>query len=191
MSLKDSILSLKSQGKSYAEIQKTLGCSKGTIAYHLGDGQKEKTRNRTRKHRKFHPFVMKIEAFKGSNTVRKGRIPTHKTNKLLYDKTMDFQKDGVKNIMSQTFTIEDVKNKIGDTPTCYLTGEPIDVNKPRTYHFDHIVPRSRGGSNTLDNLGVCTKKANMSKQDMTKDEYIEHCKRVLIHNGFEVNKAER
>lgn len=47
-SVKLQILELNAQGKTYTEIQKTLGCSKGTIAYHLGAGQKEKTRARSR-----------------------------------------------------------------------------------------------------------------------------------------------
>ena len=46
MSLKDQILELQAQGRSYNEIQKELKCSKGTIAYYLGEGQKEKTQKR-------------------------------------------------------------------------------------------------------------------------------------------------
>lgn len=34
--MKEQILELRKQGKSYNEIKKELGCSKGTIAYHLG-----------------------------------------------------------------------------------------------------------------------------------------------------------
>jgi hypothetical protein len=45
---KENILRLKAEGKSYREIQEILGCSKGTIAYHLGPGQKEKTWNRSK-----------------------------------------------------------------------------------------------------------------------------------------------
>ena len=48
MKHKEKIISLRAKGKSYSEIQKELGCSKGTIAYHLGAGQKEKTLSRTR-----------------------------------------------------------------------------------------------------------------------------------------------
>lgn len=46
--VKSKILELSAQGKTYTQIQKELGCSKGTIAYHLGAGQKEKTRSRSR-----------------------------------------------------------------------------------------------------------------------------------------------
>jgi transposase len=51
MSHKNNIIKLRSQGKTYREIQKELGCSKGTISYHLGEGQKQKTRQRSQKRR--------------------------------------------------------------------------------------------------------------------------------------------
>jgi len=43
---KEKIFELRQQGKSYREIQKILGCSKGTISYHLGPEQKEKYNKR-------------------------------------------------------------------------------------------------------------------------------------------------
>jgi transposase len=49
--MKEQILSLHKDGKSYSQIQVLLGCSKGTIAYHLGKGQKEKTKIRTNRSR--------------------------------------------------------------------------------------------------------------------------------------------
>jgi hypothetical protein len=48
---KDDIIKLYGKGKSYREIQGILGCSKGTIAYHIGNGQKEKNRIRTNRNR--------------------------------------------------------------------------------------------------------------------------------------------
>lgn len=51
MKHKEQIISLYKKGKSYREIKEILGCSKGTIAYHIGEGQKEKTRHRTRDRR--------------------------------------------------------------------------------------------------------------------------------------------
>ena len=48
---KDNIIKLRDQGKSYTEIQKILGCSKGTISFHLGEGQKEKYYARTNRSR--------------------------------------------------------------------------------------------------------------------------------------------
>ena len=48
---KDQIIKLRKEGKTYGEIQEILGCSKGTISYHVGAGQKEKTQQRTKKNR--------------------------------------------------------------------------------------------------------------------------------------------
>ena len=39
--MKDKILKLREEGKSYKEIMNILGCSKGTISYHCGEGQKK------------------------------------------------------------------------------------------------------------------------------------------------------
>lgn len=86
------------------------------------------------------------------------------------------------------FTTSDVLDKIGENPKCYLTGDEIDIHQGSTYHLDHIIPLSRGGSRTLDNLGLATKMANMSKTDMTLDEYFNHCKKVLENNGYIVIK---
>ena len=49
--LKESILLLRAEGKSYNDIKEALGCSKGTISYHLGPGQKEKTASRVKAQR--------------------------------------------------------------------------------------------------------------------------------------------
>ena len=43
MALKDDIRALHSQGVSYNGIAAQLGCSKGTISYHLVEGSREKS----------------------------------------------------------------------------------------------------------------------------------------------------
>ena len=48
---KEQILKLRSEGKTYNQIKEILGCSKSTIAYHVGDGQKQKTRDRSNRSR--------------------------------------------------------------------------------------------------------------------------------------------
>ena len=54
MKHKKEILRLRAEGKTYNEISEITGASKGTIAYHCGVGQREKTNARTRKHRAKH-----------------------------------------------------------------------------------------------------------------------------------------
>lgn len=49
--MKARILELHALGASYRQIQAQLGCSKGTIAYHLGVGQKLKATKRQRDRR--------------------------------------------------------------------------------------------------------------------------------------------
>lgn len=44
--LKEQILELRTKGYSYNQIKAKLGCSKGTIAYHVGVGQKDKNSKR-------------------------------------------------------------------------------------------------------------------------------------------------
>lgn len=46
--LSENIIRMHGEGISYREIKKELGCSLGTISYHLGDGQKTKTRARSK-----------------------------------------------------------------------------------------------------------------------------------------------
>lgn len=180
MKYKQKILELREKGYSYRKIQKELGCSKGTISFHCGDGQKDKYAFRTRKRRKNHPYIQKLENFLHDKYLKKDR--PQKNIRLLYKKLWFFSK-GAKMI-----TLKEVTDKFGESPKCYLTGDSIDINQPKTYQFDHIIPKSRGGTSTINNLGICTKVANLSKTDMTLDEYILHCKKVLEHNGYQVTK---
>lgn len=183
--LGNKILELRNQGFSYNAIQSKLQCSKGTISYHLGYGQKDKNLNRTRKSRKKHPYQYKLNNFLEKTKKPSIKLYKHKVKKLITLKIESFHREN-NHYMSPTFTITDLINKFGENPKCYLTGEQLDINQPRTYAFDHKNPRSKGGDNSLDNLGICTKKANQSKTDMTVDEYIEHCKQVLQNFGYKI-----
>jgi hypothetical protein len=42
MSYKEDIIRLRSEGKSYREIENILGCSKGTISYYIGNKEEVK-----------------------------------------------------------------------------------------------------------------------------------------------------
>lgn len=184
--LGNKILELRNQGFSYNEIKLKLKCSKGSISYHIGFGQKNKNLNRTRRRRKKHPYQYKLDTFLSKTKKSLPRLMKHKVKKLINLKIELFHRENNK-YMTPTFTITDLINKFGENPKCYLTGEVIDINQPRTYAFDHKIPRSKGGANSLDNLGICTKTANQSKTDMSVDEYIEHCKKVLQNFGYNLN----
>ena len=50
--IKKEILELHAEGFSYKQICEKLNCSKGTVAYHCGKGQKEKRETEERKEEK-------------------------------------------------------------------------------------------------------------------------------------------
>ena len=43
--LKENVFKLREEGRSYKQIAKELGCSKGTINYHLSEGAAEKIKS--------------------------------------------------------------------------------------------------------------------------------------------------
>ena len=65
MKHRDEILKLRAEGKTYKEIREITGASNGTISFHCGKGQKEKSNKRqiNRKKNLYHVFNNKIESF--------------------------------------------------------------------------------------------------------------------------------
>ena len=54
-----------------------------------------------------------------------------------------------------------------DNYTCAYTGEKLTKE---TVSVDHIIPQSRGGKNTWENLITASKKINVFKDDRTPKE---------------------
>lgn len=175
---KDSILKLRGEGKSYNEISKILGCSKSTIAYHC-DGGKEKKRVQelTRRRKK---ICRKVSGFKS-------RCSSSNYHNLLKNKVGNFKKKisssskshSIVNNVSVNYSCQDVIDKIGENPICYLTGTPINLNQPETYNLDHVIPTAKGGSNNLDNLQICLKEANSAKGQLSCEELYDLCEKIL------------
>lgn len=169
--MKEKIIYLRNQGKTYTEISKKIGCSKSTVSYYCGTDQKKKTRDRVRRYRGSKPFLRKIESYRS--------------------KCRDFQNHKnlrKKGLVDFNFGIKEVEELLGDIPRCYLTGDVIDIQDSKSFHFDHIVPVSKGGLSTLDNLGITTKEANQAKSDLSVEDFLILCKKVLIYNGYKISK---
>ena len=184
--MKEKIIRLREEGKSYNEICEELGCSKGTVSYHCGKDQKEKTKNRSQKRREIHVLENKTRNFQQKTVASSKR-------KLLQHKADDFQRERkngkIGRHLEKTFNYKDVLKENKDTTECYLTGRKINLEEPRTYVFDHIIPASRGGDNSIKNLGIVCKEANAAKNDMMVDEFLELCKEILEHHGYKIRKA--
>lgn len=169
--MKEKILELRAQGKTYNEIKETLGCSKGTISYHCGEGQKEKSNLRVIKSRK-----------------TKGVIIQRKVESFLRTSVREFKRGRATLSTNSSMSYEDAFKKLINNPYCYLTGRNINLEDSKSYQLDHIIPRSKSGNNELNNLGLACRDANQSKTDLTVNEYLVLCKEVLEYNGYKVTK---
>jgi hypothetical protein len=189
--MKEKIIELRNEGKTYNEIQNILKCSKSTISYHCGEGQKEKTKNRTKKNLEKLPFLKKLSNFKNrtinnklltDNIDREHRYFVEMSRKFQKRDNNGYYKDGL-----ISFNWKDVVNLHGETPICYISGEPLDYSSS-DLSFDHITPVSKGGDNSIENLGITHRTANLMKTDLSVDELIEWCVKILKHNGYNVTK---
>ena len=54
------------------------------------------------------------------------------------------------------------------------------------YNLDHIIPSSRGGDNSLNNLGITHKIVNYMKGSLTPEELIKWCVKILKYNGYKI-----
>ena len=184
MRVKDEILRLRKLGYSYPQIQHKLQCSKGTISYHCGEGQKDKTcQRRITNRNKQHPLARKIENFiKPTHQKQNNILQTNRTiNKIIYQKIAVFSRLNNKDYNYMSFTAEEFLKKIGDNPKCALTGRKINLLDSRSYQLDHIVPRSKGGDNSLDNCQLACREANQAKHELTTEEFIALCREVIMH----------
>lgn len=181
--MKEKILELRKQGLGYTKISQILGCSRSLVR-HYSNHEEEKNRKRARQRinrAKSHPFTQKYSRFIYRHITKRKNRKSHDfcINKLIYKRIQKFT-GGIK---LSTFTVQDVIDKFGENPKCYLTGQDIDINDTKSYQFDHIIPSSRGGQNTIDNLGICVSQANKAKGDMTPDEFYNLCELIIKHKN--------
>lgn len=135
-------------------------------------------------------IIKKLNNFKGhrDNYKKKPKyIPVPSKEKdihtILKNKIVRFHRDKkLWKYPPMTFKVKDLLEKIGDNPVCYLTGRKIDLLDGKSYHLDHIIPKNKGGSNTLDNCNIACKDANQAKGNLLYSEFILLCEAVLTYH---------
>ena len=80
------------------------------------------------------------------------------------------------------FNVDELIEKIGDNPRCYISGDLIDLSKKETFSLDHIIPISKGGDDSLENCGLTTKESNMIKHNLNINELVILCKKIINNN---------
>jgi 5-methylcytosine-specific restriction endonuclease McrA len=169
--LKEKILKLKSDNKTIKEIADLLKCSTSTVSYHIYEKTRESTLARAKKPERI--------AKKESYYLQKGKFNPRNNLKQKYNQFFRIGRGKNKASGPKLFTFEEFLIHIGDDPKCYLTGKQLNFQDSSSFSLDHIVPISKGGSNELSNLGLCTWKVNKAKSDMTVEEFKALCATVL------------
>lgn len=193
MKHKENILQLRSEGYSYNQIALNLGCSKATISFHCGKGQKVKVKARNEKRKKLNPTLhktkKKISEFKNSKPVLHRNSSFNYVTSLrqrIYTKIVQFTDK--KPLKMEDLTIETLLLKLKNNPKCSLTGRNIDVEDTGSWHLDHIIPKSKGGDNSASNCQIVCAEVNIAKAGSLEEDFINLCLDVLIHHGYKVIK---
>lgn len=171
---KKDILRLRSEGKSFNQIHKELGCSKSVISYHCGNGNEKKRVLANSKKRSI--LDRKISTFR---SVMPRQVLRVKLKGFKSRGKNDSKNNAIVNNISKNYSVKDVLKKIGANPTCYLTGKKINIDDGASYHLDHIIPTAHGGTNDLSNLNICIAEANMAKGQLSLSNFYKLCEDVL------------
>ena len=182
------ILLLHNKSKTYTEIAQELSCARNSVVYYLSDKEKARRKDYYKKNHKYTPVSKEA-----SRTYLQRYITKWGSRAYLSKKLAQFRTNGNRQrnkIQIKDFNIDDLLAKLENKHICYLTGMPIDLTKTNTYVLDHIIPSSKGGSNSLSNLGLSSKDVNRAKSDKTPQEFFALCKQVLEYNGYTVQEPE-
>jgi len=173
---REDILRLRNQGLSYREICKEVGCARSTVSYHCGKNSSEKNRVISLT---VSTLCKKVGSFKARCTKPAWRSFSSKIKCFKRRAKGRKASSGCRVNVSSQYTCADVVEKIGAKPVCYLTGKKLDIDASSSYSLDHRVPVSKGGSNDLENLEICSAEANKAKADLSLDEFYKLCEDVL------------
>lgn len=111
-------------------------------------------------------------------------------NRTLESRTKLYQRWVRHSDRGKRFGWQEFKDWLATKTHCYITGRKIDYSQPETWHLDHIVPKSKGGTLGLDNLAVCCAHANFAKWDMALEDLHILCQEILEHAGYSITPPQ-
>jgi predicted transcriptional regulator len=189
--MKEKIMQLRSQGRSYKQIVDEIGCSKSLVSYYCSLNGATRTRKIQDRRREENPGLHAVEHFLRKK-IKPHRIKQYPPSlKDIREKVRAFQRRNGSKLLNKsaaTFTYYQMLDTYKDNQICYLTGRQIDLMNTNTYSLDHIRPATRGGTNLFDNMGIACPQANWGKSDMTVEEFVQLCSEVVEHFGGRFEK---
>ena len=169
--------------------------SKGSISPHFNEATREKLYERSLKYRNTTEGMInkRLHSFNEPRNKRSDIVEMlpnrHETvSELIRDRLKDVK--GRNRMLATTYIKywEEHKGleKISATEwrlPCGVCGDEIIITpKGEDMQLDHIVPQSRGGTSEPSNILPIHKNCNQSKTDMTMEEYVELCKKIVKNN---------
>lgn len=79
-------------------------------------------------------------------------------------------------------SIQEFFKRFGRIPVCPLTGKKININLNHLYSLDHIIPLSKGGPRTFDNMQVTLRVVNEMKGGQDLESFIQLCHLIAKTN---------
>jgi len=173
---KQQIPKLRKAGKSYKEIVEILGCAPSTVSYYLSEKTNKKALSRSKD--RSDKIASKLDDNLVLSKIIATKVQTFKCSGRGYSKTYT----------PSNVSIQDIRNILTSNNRCYLTGKVIDPLDSNTWALDHFIPKSKGGSNLLENLKLSSTIANQAKGSMTLEEFLSLCQEVLLNFGYKISK---
>ena len=97
------------------------------------------------------------------------------------------QKQSLPTVVKRISFSPEIRHKVVEkTPICAICGKPIEGE----FTIDHIIPLSRGGGNTLNNLRPTHKTCNMIKGNFTDEEMLDNVTQITCNNLYNTPNSE-
>lgn len=87
-----------------------------------------------------------------------------------------------------TFDTKQLVERFGMKFKCPLSGRDINLENFETYEFDHLLPVSQNGDNSIHNLQILSKEINQMKGGLTNEQLISNCIEILENQGFQIKR---